>query len=165
MAETKLTLTDTLKKDIEALYPLYEERLCTLMPALYLVQDAFGYISDEVAQELSHFMDIPMVQVEEVLSFYTMYHRKPVGKYHFQVCTNITCCMFQAREIKDRLKELIGVTEPKELSKDGKFSYEEVACLGSCGTAPVVMINHDYHEDFSIEEADAFIKKARSSQS
>lgn len=165
MGESTFKLNDKLKKDIEALYPLYEDRLCTLMPALYLVQESFGYVPEAIVHELSAFMDIPIVRIEEVLSFYTMYHRQPVGKYHFQVCTNISCCMFNGREIKDHIKQRIGVTASKEVSQDGLFSYEEVACLGSCGTAPVVMINKDFHENFNIEQVDDFLEKVRNSKS
>ncbi len=161
---TKPHLTDALKAEITKMYDKYEVRRSVIMPALHAIQESFGYISKEVADELSGFMELPRVMIEEVITFYTMYHRNPVGKHHFQVCENVTCCMFQARELTDHIKKLTNLKKPGEVTEDGLFSYEAVACLGSCGTAPVVMINDDYHESFSEEKATMFVENARGSK-
>jgi NADH-quinone oxidoreductase E subunit len=155
-------LTDKLKTAIEALYPLYETRMSAIMPALTLIQDTYGYVPQHLVEELAHFMDLPLVSVEEVLTFYSMYHRKPTGKYHFQFCTNLTCCMFQARETMEKLKARMGVSKPLEVSGDSLFSFEEVPCLGSCGTAPVLMINQDYQENAKPETLESLIDDIRS---
>lgn len=154
-------LSDKSKKAIEALYPKYEQRESALMPALYIVQDQFGYIPEDIVPELSQFMTLPQTRIEEVLSFYTMYHRKPTGKYHFQICRNLTCHMMGCQGLKNDIKKMIGVEKPKDVSADGLFSYEEVECLGSCDTAPVVMINEDYFESFDKDQATEFIHRVQ----
>jgi NADH-quinone oxidoreductase subunit E len=154
-------LTDKTKKAIQALYEQYEVRDSTVMPALHLVQEQLGHLSKEAITELSHFMEIPEVKIDEVVQFYTMYHQKPVGKFHFQICRNITCSMFDSTGIREEIKKCTGLNKSKEITSDGLFSYEEVECLGACGTAPVVMINDSYYESFSKEKVSQTINHAK----
>ena len=154
-------LSEKTKSAIQALYTKYEMRESAIMPALHWVQDQMGYIPTEAVDELAEFMELPRTKIDEVVKFYTMYHQKPVGKYHFQVCRNLTCCMFDSTSIREEIKKRIGVEKPKEVSKDGLFSYEEVECLGSCGTAPVVMVNQDYYESCDKPQVQKLIQRLR----
>ncbi len=105
-------------------------------------------------------LDQPPASVLGVVSFYNMYNQKPVGKYHLQVCTNLSCMVRDAYKIYERLCERLGV-HPGENTPDGMFTVTEVECLGSCGTAPVVQINNDYHENMSVEKMEELLGRLK----
>lgn len=136
----------------------YETKMSAIIPSLFRAQDENdGWVSPEAVDYLSRFMEIPASAIEEVLDFYTMFNKKPAGKYHLQVCTNVSCCMAGSREIVQHLSKKLGV-ELGEVTKDGKFSISRAECLGSCGTAPVMQINRDsYKESLTISEVDKII--------
>ncbi len=138
----------------------YETRRSAILPALYIAQsENDGWISPDVVMHLSEVMEIPISHISEVLTFYTMYNKKPVGKHHIQVCTNVACCMAGSREIVKHLCTTLNIHED-ELSADKKFTVTRVECLGSCNTGPVVQINHDdYIENMSIEKMDKLLKE------
>ena len=135
----------------------YEDKLSAIIPALYRAQKEHGWISTDVIEHLAEVMEIPSSRIAEVATFYTMFNREPVGKYHVQVCCNISCAMAGAREILGGMleKNQVGLDEK---TKDGKFTFSKVECLGSCGTAPMMQINDDYHENLSGERADQILK-------
>jgi NADH-quinone oxidoreductase subunit E len=136
----------------------YETKESALIPALFEAQKIFGLITPDVIDLLSKEMDIPTSRVNEVFQFYTMFNKTPVGKYHIQVCTNISCCMVGAREYMQALCKKLGV-KPGEVTQDGKFTVSGVECLGSCGTAPMAQVNDDYHENLKTEDIDNFLGK------
>ena len=133
----------------------YEVKQSAIIRSLYRAQEENGgWVSPEVIAHLSEVMDIPAAQIEEVCSFYTMFNRKPVGKYHVQVCATLSCAMRGARELCDNMMKQAGVHELGEVSKDGKFSFARVECLGSCDTAPMLQINRDpYIENLDTDKA------------
>ncbi len=136
----------------------YENKRSAILPCLYLAQkENGGYISPEVVSELSRLMDLPEVQINEVLHFYTMYNKKPVGKYHVQVCCNISCAMNGARELYSHLLKEFRA-EDDQVTADGSFTFSRVECLGSCGTAPMMQVNEDYHENLTAEQAVRLLK-------
>jgi NADH-quinone oxidoreductase subunit E len=116
-----------------------------VLPCLRRIQDDRGYVADEDIDGLVDYLGVPRIQIEEVLSFYTMLRRKPVGRFHLQVCRNVSCSMRGAERLIDHLAASLGV-KPGETTADGRFTLSTVECLGSCGTAPVVMVNERYHE-------------------
>ena len=127
----------------------YEDRRSAIIPALFRVQkENGGWVSPDCVAYLSQVMDLPTVYIEEVMSFYTMFNRKPVGRYHVQVCTNLSCAMNGGRELLDHLCEEFK-TPKGTVSADGKFTFSQVECLGSCGTAPMMQVNEDYHENLT----------------
>lgn len=140
----------------------YETKLSAIIPSLYRAQDENdGWVSPQVVQHLSHVMDIPSSQIEEVLDFYTMFNKEPVGRYHLQVCTNISCAMAGGREIVQHLCRKLKV-KPGEVSKDGKFTVSYVECAGSCDTAPVMQINREsYNEKLTISEVDRIVESLK----
>jgi NADH:ubiquinone oxidoreductase subunit E len=95
-----------------------------------------------------------------VATFYTMYNRKPVGKYHLQVCRNLSCSLMGAEHLIEHVAGRLGV-RPGETTADGKFTLSTVECLGSCGTAPVMQVNDDYYEDLSEDKVDAILDGLR----
>lgn len=131
----------------------YEEKRSAVIPALYCAQaENGGWVSSDVVDHLSKVMDIPPAHIEEVLDFYTMFNKKPVGKHHVQICGNISCSMAGGRELIEHLCQKLGVKEG-EVTKDGRFSVSRVECLGSCDTAPVMQLNIDpYIENLTVEK-------------
>lgn len=121
----------------------YETKLSCLIPCLYQIQKEKGWISSEAVSWLSQHTSIPEASVYEVLTFYTMFNQKPVGKIHVQVCCNVSCCLEGSRELVQTLCETFKVKEG-EISADGNWTFSKVECLGACDEAPVMQVN-DQH--------------------
>ena len=145
------------KKRFDHILTRYPTKEAALLPTLHLVQETWGYISPEAVHYVSELLDLSPATVFGVVSFYDMYDQKPVGKYRLRVCTNLSCMVNNAYDIYEHLCERLQVS-PHETTKDGKYVVLEVECLGSCGTAPVVQVNNDYHENMSVEKMDALLE-------
>ena len=130
------------------------------MPVLYIAQEQNGFISGEVITEVANLLEITSEDVLGVVTFYTMYHQQPMGKYHMQVCTNISCMLKGGYEIYERVKEKLGI-DNMQISPDKLFSLEEVECMGSCGTAPMLAVNEDYFENLTKESIDQIIESLK----
>ncbi len=135
----------------------YPEKQAAVMPALWIAQEQNGWISNEVMKEVASVLDMNPEDVLGVVTFYTMYHKKPMGKYHLQVCTNVSCMLRGAYDIYENVKKNIGI-DNMQVTPDQKFSLEEVECMGSCGTAPMIAINEDYFENVSAEKVEEILK-------
>src|SRR3990167_9628104 len=136
-------------------------RRAAILPVLWLAQEQFGWISPEVMEYVGNLLDLPPVKVYEVVTFYTMFNQKPVGKYHFQVCRTLSCELCGKEEIVEHLKKRLGI-KVGETTPDGRFTLSEVECLGSCGTAPMMQVsNQDYHENLTIEKIDQILEKMK----
>ncbi len=139
----------------------YEDRHSAIIPSLFRVQEEHeGWISPECVTYLSHLMDLPESAIEEVLTFYTMFNRKPVGKLHVQVCTNISCSMNGGRELTEHLCKELDVKEG-EVSANGRYTISRVECLGSCGTAPMMQVNDNYYENLTPQSAVQILKEMK----
>src|SRR3954466_15203587 len=112
----------------------YEHKYSAIIPSLFRVQKESGWVPPEAVPFLSQLMEIPEAHINEVLYFYTMFNKKPVGKLHAQVCTNISCALNGGRELAEHLCHQFGVKDG-ETTADGKVTVSRVECLGSCGTA------------------------------
>lgn len=124
----------------------YPNKKSAVMPALYIAQEELGWLKPEAIRWVADRVGLPESHVVEVASFYTMYYKEPVGKYHVQICRTLSCMICGARALTEALHKRLGV-KPKEITDDGMWSYEEVECLGSCGTAPMIEINDVYFEN------------------
>lgn len=131
---------------IDELRPQFPTEQALLLPLLHEIQAKEGWISKEAMKEAASFLHLPVARVEEVVSFYTMYNRKPVGKQHVQICTNIACYLRGADHLLQCLEKRLGIHEG-QTTPDGKYTLTAVECLAACGTAPVVQVNNDYHEN------------------
>lgn len=129
--------------------PQYKKGAC--MPLLDLAQRQIGYTSISAMNYVAKLLDMPPMRVYEVASFYTMYQRKPVGKYHIQVCTTTPCQICNSDQVMETIMEKLKL-QPGEVSKDGLFSLEEVECLGACSNAPMIQVNDDFYEDLKTKE-------------
>ncbi len=140
---------------LRARYPAgFESSL--VLPCLRRIQEDRGYVADEDIDGLVAYLGVPRIQIEEVLSYYTQYRRQPVGHHHLQVCRNVSCSMRGAERLLDHLGQRLGL-EPGQTSADGRFTLSTVECLGSCGTAPVLVVGDTYHEDMSAEKVDRLL--------
>ena len=128
-----------------------------VLPCLRRIQEDRGYIAETDIDGLVEYLGVPRIQIEEVLSFYTQYRTKPIGRWHLQVCRNVSCSMRSGERLLGHLQQKLGIA-PGETTEDGRFTLSTCECLGSCGTAPVVMINDGYHENMSLEKIDAVLE-------
>ena len=149
-------LSEDTRQRIEALIGRYPQGRSALIPSLQLAQAEAGYLSHETVREVAKIFRLSANEVYEVASFYTMLFKKPVGRYVIQVCTNISCLLFNCEDIMAHLQQRLGI-KPGETTPDRKFTLMEVECLASCGTAPVVQINEDYHENLTVEKLDRIL--------
>jgi len=145
-----------LRVNIEAIAQRYPEQRSAVMPALYLAQKQYGYITRQAMEEIAATLDLPPVRVYEVATFYTMFRTEPIGKYHLQLCTNVSCMLLEAETLLVYLEKKLCI-KSGETTTDGLFTLSIVECLGSCGTAPVMQVNDDYYEDLTIEGLDRLL--------
>lgn len=153
-------LSDKVKSEIKQLKARYPHPNSALLPALALAQQECGWLSQETLAEVADAMGLAPAQVGSVASFYTMYNRKPVGKYLVQVCTNIACSLLGSEHIVEHLKRRLGI-EVGDTTPDGEFTLVEVQCLGSCGTAPMMQVNEAYYENLTEERVDQILAELR----
>ena len=147
---------------IRALEKNYPDKRSLVMGALWAAQrHGAGVLSKADLESIANLLDISPVEVQAAATFYTMYNViEPVGRYHIQVCHNISCHLLDAEQIIDHLVKALNI-EIGQTTADGKFSLTTVECLGSCGTAPMMQINDDYYENLTIEKVDQILDGLR----
>jgi NADH-quinone oxidoreductase subunit E len=128
-----------------------------VLPCLRRIQDDRGFVADSDIADLTAYLGVPRIQIEEVLAHYTQFRRAPIGRWHLQACRNLSCSMRGAERVIEHLRDKLGV-EPGQTTADGRYTLSTVECLGSCGTAPVVMLNDAYHENMNADRLDALIQ-------
>src|ERR1700728_1153250 len=126
-----------------AKYPADRKR-SAMIPMLIYAQDEIGSITDELIDEVAKRVGVEPHVVIEVLTYYSMLHRKPMGKYHVQICTNISCLLVGGEELWNKASQKLGIGH-KEVTADGRISLEEVECIGACSWAPAIQVNYDFH--------------------
>ena len=144
---------------LEALYARYPTRRATLLPALWMIQEARGWISDEAMAEVAEVLEVTAAYVKGVVTFYTMYHQHPVGKNFVQICTTTPCNICGAENVVKAFLEHTRCGELGATSPDGKWTVIEVECLGACGFATPVMINDDFIEGVTVKKIPALLKQ------
>ncbi|MBF8259279.1 MAG: NADH-quinone oxidoreductase, E subunit [Actinobacteria bacterium] len=153
-----VAFSDSARREFDRLLTRYPDKEAVILPALYLAQGEFGYVSNEAIEYIAGLLGISPARIEGVATFYTMFNRNPVGKYHVQICRNISCSLLGAEHLIEHVSKKLGV-RPGETTPDGKFTLTKVECLGSCGTAPVMQVNDDYHENLTEEKIDALLDR------
>ena len=153
-------LTEQNLKKIEEIKKRYPTAKAALLPTLWIAQDQYGWISQETMKEVASLLNLPYGHVLGVVSFYSMFYDKPIGKYHLQVCTNVSCQLLGSEKIVDYLSKKCNL-KVDETSADGKYTLSEVECLGSCGTAPMMQINDEYYENLTKEKIDHILLRSK----
>ena len=150
-------VSEKAKKEIKNEMKKYPKKKASLLPALHIVQNEKGWISEESMEGIAQILDIEPIEVMEVVSFYTMFNRKPVGKYHLQVCTNLSCSLLNSRHLVNYLEKKLGI-KTGETTSDNKYTLSTVECLGSCGTSPMMQVNDKFHENLTEKKIDTLLK-------
>lgn len=137
----------------------YPERRAALMPTLWLAQREFGWLSEPVMAYVAELMELPLAWITSVASFYTMYWKAKPARHRLQVCRNLSCALRGAEQILAAIEDRLGIVDGEQTA-DGRFQLEEVECLGSCGTAPVLQINNaEYHEGLDVPRVMALLDR------
>ena len=155
-------LSDALKQKFNTVIARYPLKRSAIVPLLLFAQDEVGCVSDEVIEEVSQRVGVRPIEVIEDISYYSMLHRRPIGKYNFQVCTNISCMLRGGEEILAHCSKKLEIGH-KQTTPDGVFSLEEVECLGACCGAPAMQVNYEYYENLTPEKIDALIEELKRS--
>ncbi len=135
----------------------YPIKRSVLVPALLYMQDELGFLSEEAIEEIAHRLDLPVLEIRNVISYYSMLTTKPRGKYNVQVCTNVSCMARGAEKVFEHCKQKLGIRH-KGTTPDGMFSLEEVECIGACSWAPAAQVNYDFHENLTAEKMDEVLE-------
>jgi NADH-quinone oxidoreductase E subunit len=142
------------------LVSIYPRKRSALIPMLLLAQKEHGYIKAETVQYVGKYLDLNPSEVDSIMSFYTLLHRHPVGKYHIMICTNLACLLCGSDEIQSCISEKLG-SRLGQVTPDGLFSAIEFECLGSCTTAPVIQINGEFYENLDVKKVESIIDDLR----
>jgi NADH-quinone oxidoreductase E subunit len=144
------------RKKIDKIVARYPQKEAAILPLLHITQQEFGFISPDSEKLVAEILGIKPIRVREVVTFYTMLNREPVGKYHIQVCSNLSCALLGSEKLIDYLKGKLGI-EPGQTTKDKKFTLSLVECLGACEQAPCMMINFDYYGNLDKKKIDKIL--------
>src|ERR1700685_24793 len=139
-----------------AKYPADRKR-SAMIPMLMYGQDEIGAVTDELVEEVAKRVGVTPLQVNEVLTYYSMLHRKPLGKYHVQICTNISCLLLGGEELWNKATHKLGIGH-KQVTADGRVSLEEVECIGACSWAPAIQVNYDFYHDVTMAQLKKLIE-------
>ena len=152
----------SLEREISVILKRYPETGAALLPVLWLCQERWGWISPGIMNAIAHRLGISPSFVEGVVTFYTMFQRKPPGRFLVQVCTTLSCQLCGTSDLVERLKQKLGI-DFGETTADGQFTLVDVQCLGACGEAPIVQINDDYYTELTPEKLDDLLERLASS--
>jgi NADH-quinone oxidoreductase subunit E len=143
-------------------YPPGRQRAATI-PMLLYAQDEVGSVTQELIEEVARRVGVTPLQVDEVVGYYSMLHRKPLGKYHVQICTNISCLLRGGMELWEHACQKMAIGH-RQTTADGQISLEEVECIGACSWAPAVQVNYDFHHEVTSDKLDRLLDGLRKTQ-
>lgn len=156
----EIKFNDEELKQIEKIKAKYPTEKSAIMDVMWMAQKKWGWLSKEVMQYIADLLHLPYSHVYGVATFYTMYFKKPMGKYHIQVCTNVSCMLNEGDMIFEYISNKLGISH-NQATQDGLFSLEEVECMGACGGAPMIAINEDFYENITIQKIDELIEECK----
>lgn len=144
------------KEETKAILEVYTKEKDNLIAILNDVQEKYGYIPKQAQMVISEYLSIPMAEIYGVITFYSRFTLAPKGKYNISICLGTACYVKGSQKLLDRAKERLGI-EPGQVTEDGKFSIDDVRCVGACGLAPVFMVNDEVYGNATVKELDAVI--------
>jgi len=145
---------------IKKILSRYPTKMAACLPLLYLAQEEFGEVSPEAMELVAQTLELSTSHVYGVATFYTMYNKEKVGRYHVQTCTNVSCMLCGAYDVLGRLETKLGI-KAGQTTEDGLFTLTEVECLAYCGTAPAIQVNEEIHELISPDKVDELIDRLK----
>ena len=153
-------LSPDARQKIEKLTKVYETSQSALIPALHIAQADQTWLSEETQREVAQLLGLTAQSVRQVVTFYTMFQQKPVGRHLIQVCRNLSCTLLGGQKLQKQIQDKLNLADG-ETTEDGRFTYVSVECLGSCGTAPVLMVNDRYYENVTPPEVDRLLDELK----
>ncbi len=153
-------LTEENLKKTEEIRKRYPASQAALLPILWIAQDQDGWISEEMMRYVGKLLDLPYGHILGVVTFYSMYHSKKQGKYHLEVCTNVSCMLRGSDKILEAIEHRCGV-KPGQTSADGKWTVSEVECMGACGGAPMLSIGEEYYENLTPKKTEDLLSSLK----
>ena len=148
------------RQQIESLKKVYETNQSALIPALHVAQADQGWLSEDTQREVAQILGLTPQAVRQVVTFYTMFNQKPVGRHMIQVCRNLSCSLLGGQRLQKQIQDKLGL-EDGETTQDGRFTFVSVECLGSCGTAPVLMVNDRYYENVTPQQVERLLDELK----
>jgi NADH-quinone oxidoreductase subunit E len=158
-----MILTDESVREIKEKAARYPYRKGAILPALTIAYKQLGYVDDKIYREISNVINVPYVEIAEAATFYTMFPKRPRGKYLLQVCNNISCALLGADSMVKHVEDKLGIRKG-ETTEDGLFTLISVECLGSCCTAPMIQINEEFHENLNRVKLDKILDDLKSKE-
>lgn len=152
-----MAILEQRRDEIEQLCAKYPSRQSALLPVLWMVQQQEGWISQHAMKEVADIIGCTAAEVYEVVSFYTMYHQKPVGRHHIAFCHTLSCAICGAYEAIAYIKDKYGFSGHNDVSDDGRFSIEEAECIGACSIAPAMLVNETLYGNLTPERIDEIL--------
>ena len=153
-----ISISEDTKRVVDSLVERYPVAEAALLPVLHKVQDELGWLPVSAMDWVADRLNVPRVRVYGVTSFYTMFRRRKTGKHRIEICTNVSCSLMGAEHLRDYLCRKLGI-QPGETTADGRITLTEVECLGSCGTAPVMLVDDVFHEELTPEKVDRVLEE------
>ena len=144
-------------RELSEILTRYPNKMAACIPVLHLCQDQNGWINDEIVDYVSKKLDLPTSHVKGVVTFYTLFNQHPVGKHQVWVCRTLPCALRGAGSVLAQCEKKLGI-KPGETTKDGKVTLRTAECLASCGTAPMMQVDKDYHENLTTESVDKILE-------
>ncbi|MBI4710051.1 MAG: NADH-quinone oxidoreductase subunit NuoE [Nitrospirae bacterium] len=150
--------TETVLKEIESIKTKYPNPRSALLPALYIAQKEFGWLSHEAMRCVAHAIDVPEAAVRGTASFYAMFKHNPIGRHLIQLCTNVSCMILGSERLADSLRSKYGL-ESGGTTRDSRFSLMIMECIGSCGTGPAMLVDTDFYENLTEKRIEEILAK------
>jgi NADH-quinone oxidoreductase subunit E len=154
----------SLETDLDEVITHYPRKRSASLMLLHAVQEHFGYISRQAVEWIATKLELQPINVYELVTFYPMFHQRPIGRYHLKVCRTLSCALGGSYELHEHFCETLGLdphAHGPQTTKDGKFTVEFVECLASCGTAPVMMCNDSFYEGVSQDKANQILEQCK----
>jgi NADH-quinone oxidoreductase subunit E len=164
MEQPDFALPTTLESEIDELITHYPKKRSASLMLLHAVQEHFGFISRQAVEWIAAKLELQPINIYELVTFYPMFHQKPIGKYHLKLCRTLSCALGGAYELHEHFCEKLGLdpeSHGAQTTQDGKFTVEFVECLASCGTPPVMMCNDSFHEGVTKKRADEILEECK----
>ena len=158
VAEFSAAVVEEMRSHLDKYPP--ERSRSALIPLLFVIQRERGWIDNPGVNYLAKFLNLEVTDVWETATFYSMFNLRPVGRHHIQICKTLSCKIMGEPDITDHICSKLGI-HPGESTDDGKYTVTMVECLGSCGTAPMMQIGFDYHEDLTVEKVDKILAECK----
>jgi NADH-quinone oxidoreductase subunit E len=146
------------ERKLQEILERYPTKMAATLPLLHLCQEQEGWVGDEVVDYVARTLDVSPAHVKGVVTFYTLYNQQPVGKHQVWVCRTLPCALRGAYDVIEHCEKRLGI-HCGETTKDGKVTLRTAECLASCGTAPMIQVDRDYHENLTRESLDAILNK------